>query len=140
MRFFSKIFGKLAAKAKLLDIAETRLPSPEPSPREFELVYEDGIVGLRHIESGQIQWVPWGHFQYVHVVMLEPFQQGQYRYDITAEFDSMEIEWEINGFEGFLEAMRVNLDDFDIEPAAVAINQLGRERRTATIYASTYYA
>lgn len=71
--------------------------------------------------------------------MSEPFAKGQYTYDITAEFHSAEIGWEVINFPDFLNAMSVNLDGFNMELAAHAISRLGRENPSATIYISPNY-
>ncbi|MBC3810699.1 hypothetical protein [Undibacterium aquatile] len=139
MNFLSKIFGKKTKAEQPLVSTETPPVSVKRSPRAFELVYENEAVGMRLIETGETYWLPWCLFQNVEVALRKPFNEGQYVYDIMAEFHSMDIDWEVNGFQGFLEAMNANLDKFNLELATIAINQLSPERPTATIYVSPNY-
>ncbi len=85
------------------------------------------------------EWLPWCLFQNVAVIASEPVIEGEYVYDIMAEFQHMDVEWEVNGFHGFLDAMSINLDNFDIETAKNAIHQLSRARPRAIIYVSSNY-
>jgi hypothetical protein len=139
MSILSKIFGKKATTAQKLSTAGTCPPPREYGPSDFDLVYENDIVGLRHSESGEIHWLPWGHIQNVQVVMEEPYLPGQYVFDIMAEFDHMDIEWEVKGFHGFFEVMSANLDNFNLAAATIAISQLDRDHPRATIYISPHY-
>ncbi|QJE01874.1 hypothetical protein HH212_19145 [Massilia forsythiae] len=104
-----------------------------------KLIYADGAVGVRHIDTGETYWIPWCLFQNVQVLMKEPYTPGHYVYDVMAEFHAVDIGWEDDGVEGFLEAMKANLENFDIALAKKAIEGLGRDRPSTTIYVSPSY-
>lgn len=139
MNFLLKKFGKKNAAGARPVLTPNSSPSSTSGPSTFELVYEDAAVGIRCIGSGETHWLPWCVFQNVQVLMREPFVQGQYVYDIMAEFDSADIGWEVAGFNGFIEAMGANLDGFDLEAAARKISKLGRDNPMETIYISPNY-
>lgn len=139
MGFLSKFFGKKNAKDQVLTVASSSSRPRKPKSNSSELIYKDESVGIRCNNSGETYWLPWCLFQNVEVQMREPFAEGHYSYDIMAEFHSADIEWDVIGFPGFLEAMNASLDGFNLEKAVHAISGLGRENPRATIYISPNY-
>ena len=137
-KLLSKIFGKVAKPEKVQALSETPAFA-QPSLPPGKLVYTNESVGLHYAEPGETDWLPWCLFQNVQVVTKEPYTPGNYSYDIMAEFHHMDISWEDDGFETFLEAMRVNLDNFNTEQAKHAINGRCPESPFATIYISPHY-
>lgn len=137
-KLLSKIFGK-GAKPEKVQALSKKPAFAQPNLPPGKLVYANGCVGLHYAELGETDWLSWGLFQNVQVVMKAPYTPGNYSYDIMAEFHHMDISWEDDGFETFLEAMRVHLDSFNAEHARRAIDELCLESPFATIYISPHY-
>lgn len=104
------------------------------SPFNYRWTFSNvGPVLTDRVSGKVVQTVSWQSFERV-VVRPGTIVPEHVSFDISVEFDSPIIEWEVEGSEQFLESMAHHVPGFDLSAAQKAVGRAIRQMQPEDLY------